>query len=110
MEFAGDVLAQLEAREALARSQFTRFDANKDGKLDRNELHELLKEMIPGCSQDVVEKEFEKADLNHDGEVVWEEFVEYFNNLVGHGAADEKPPQVGPARGGGGGESKSSKK
>lgn len=61
---------------------FKKFDANGDGKLDREELLEILKKLImPGQDQALHEREceliIEAADKNKDGYISVDEFLSW---------------------------------
>lgn len=71
---------------------FHKFDVNKDGQIDEDELALCLQELqvrINGrqrkTEQDVrdwVRKELKRNDSNGDGELSFDEFVEYYNTYI----------------------------
>eukprot|EP00931_Biecheleriopsis_adriatica_P000239 TRINITY_DN100257_c0_g1_i1.p2 TRINITY_DN100257_c0_g1~~TRINITY_DN100257_c0_g1_i1.p2 ORF type:complete len:123 (-),score=29.86 TRINITY_DN100257_c0_g1_i1:62-430(-) len=59
---------------------FTRFDANKDGYMERGELRLMMKEL---CGKDLGEAELdammEQIDHNKDGRIDFREFAAFMN-------------------------------
>jgi len=71
---------------------FNRFDQNKDGVIGYDELRELL--TVIGVEAQNISQVFDAIDLNKDGRIDWNEFVDWVNReassvqekLVGSGA------------------------
>jgi len=66
-----------EAKLRQLKAKFSQLDKNGDGKLDFNELTELLKKGNPRMTTRDVRLLFTKVDVNGDGTVEFDEFVEY---------------------------------
>ena len=60
---------------------FKKKDVNNDGKLDYNEIKELLDIYFDKASEQDLKIEFNKIDVNHDGELSLEEFKTMFKNV-----------------------------
>ena len=61
---------------------FIAKDINHDGRLDYNEIKELLNIYADKCSDQELKIEFNKIDANHDGELSLEEFKTMFKNVI----------------------------
>ena len=61
---------------------FKKKDKNNDGKLDYNEIKELLNIYFDKASEQDLKIEFNKIDVNHDGELSLEEFKTMFKNVM----------------------------
>jgi len=66
-----------EAKLRQLKAKFAQLDKNGDGKLDFNELTDLLKKGNPRMTTRDVRLLFSKVDVNGDGTVEFDEFVEY---------------------------------
>ena len=61
---------------------FKTKDKNNDGKLDYNEIKQLLDIYFDKTSEQDLKIEFNKIDINHDGELSLEEFKTMFKNVM----------------------------
>ena len=61
---------------------FKTKDKNKDGKLDYAEIKQLLDIYFDKSSEQDLQIEFNKIDVNHDGELSLEEFKTMFKNVM----------------------------
>ena len=64
----------MEQFDNMVNNQFTKHDANADGKLDVNECRNLLQELHAKFSdkewnEDVFQAQFKEADTDNDGHV-----------------------------------------
>jgi len=57
------------------RREFNKFDANKDGEIDKAEFGQFLRGIGLIPSDDEVKEIYEQIDKNNDGTIVFEEFV-----------------------------------
>lgn len=62
------------------RDKFAKHDKSGDRKLNLMEMGQLLRKGDPTMSDDEVTRLFEEADRDYDGEVDFDEFVEYLYN------------------------------
>lgn len=86
---------------------FQKLDVNKDGTISRNELKNVLQKLdAVNWSDAELEKLFLALDLNSDGRIQWEEFVEFAYGkdqqgraraaLIGDGAPVHKLTETPP--------------
>ena len=61
---------------------FKTKDKNNDGKLDYNEIKQLLDIYFDKASEQDLKIEFNKIDVNHDGELSLAEFKIMFKNVM----------------------------
>jgi len=68
--------AQTYMRNDYLKTAFDMFDADKSGKIDKNELIQLLQgeDVQNHISADLLIKYIEEVDENGDGEIDFEEF------------------------------------
>lgn len=76
---AAALQGRVKVHESLLRSTFQRFDSDQGGKISAEELKGILGNQFEGHE---VEELIREADINHDGEVDYEEFIAYFNRPV----------------------------
>ena len=70
--------------EEAALEAFRRLDVNGDGVIDEAELEPLVMQVAAETGARLQPaSEFRKADTNEDGKVSFDEFVVYYNALVG---------------------------
>lgn len=73
---------ELQQKEQRASSEeiqtlktlFDKFDSNHDGRLDKNELKDLMKSMDEIMSNEDIEEMIKQADWDEDGLINFEEF------------------------------------
>ncbi|CAB3363717.1 Hypothetical predicted protein [Cloeon dipterum] len=70
-----DTLPPDEAKRRL-RILLTKMDRNKDGQIERKELHSWILRSFRLLSEEEAEEKFEDVDENRDGKVTWEEHLE----------------------------------
>jgi Ca2+-binding EF-hand superfamily protein len=58
------------------RIEFDRFDEDKSGFIDENEMMELVKEYIPAMDNKEAKRLFAAIDIDGEGGIEWEEFRE----------------------------------
>ena len=78
-EFIGvyrECLSQKEKKEKELRDQFKNLDKNNDGKLELNELRELLIQGGEAFSDEEIDMVFQEFDVNRDGFINISEFLE----------------------------------
>mmetsp|Transcript_25586 Transcript_25586/g.31045 ORF Transcript_25586/g.31045 Transcript_25586/m.31045 type:complete len:243 (-) Transcript_25586:503-1231(-) len=83
-----DLVAAAEDREAEARAQFAKYDKNKNGTIERDELTACLEDL--GLMKDIpkatygsfVIEMFGKIDTDSDSHINFKEFSEFYNNAV----------------------------
>jgi Ca2+-binding EF-hand superfamily protein len=72
--------------EEKAKTLFEKFDADKSGSLDKEEIQILLKEMLSNTAESDInsmcEKSFSKFDSNLDGALQLEEFKEMLKFII----------------------------
>jgi len=74
-EFVGLMLNAKSSPEDELKQAFNVFDANKSGKIDKNELRQVLKQLGWSGDEDLLSEMMKLADVNGDGEIDYEEFV-----------------------------------
>jgi calmodulin len=62
------------------RVTFDLFDTNKDGKISKDELSQVLQNLGSQASEEELENMINNADLNQNGFVEFEEFVKLMKN------------------------------
>jgi len=62
------------------RVTFDLFDTNKDGKISKDELSQVLQNLGNQASDEELENMINNADLNQNGFVEFEEFVKLMKN------------------------------
>lgn len=68
-----------ESRRQVALKHFQKFDEDKSGTIERAELrHMLLRFNFPS---NLIDSEFDRADVNKSGDLDFEEFFSYYSNL-----------------------------
>jgi len=82
-------MAENQKKKIMA--QFKKLDQNGDGQLDFDELKVLLKRGNPTFKDEEVKKLYDSCDVNHDGKVSFEEFVDYVFGADAHHAQDRAP-------------------
>lgn len=76
---AGKTSAKLSAEDLEAlRALFNRFDEDANGLLTNEEFTNLMQNMMPSRAND-----FDVADLDQDGGIDFDEFVRYWQSVVG---------------------------
>tara|TARA_B110000305_G_C19061857_1_gene457470 strand:- start:258 stop:491 length:234 start_codon:yes stop_codon:yes gene_type:complete len=69
-------MTKLSAEQAAElKKAFEVMDANKDGVVTKEELHNLLKGLGEDVTDEVVDEMIKIADDNGDGKIQFEEFV-----------------------------------
>ena len=76
---------QLEWR---TKETFNAFDRNGDGSIQLSELGAMLEAMHMRSDPESAAKEMAAADADGDGEVSYDEFVNYYNSLIRRGDLD----------------------
>eukprot|EP00026_Physarum_polycephalum_P016314 Phypoly_transcript_17194.p1 GENE.Phypoly_transcript_17194~~Phypoly_transcript_17194.p1 ORF type:complete len:257 (+),score=54.55 Phypoly_transcript_17194:84-773(+) len=81
-----------EADIAEARAAFDKFDKDKSGTIDRNELKELLlssmnRKMAPGMVERFVDAQMQLADKDGSGAIDFDEFLAVYNKMVANASA-----------------------
>mmetsp|Transcript_25615 Transcript_25615/g.59661 ORF Transcript_25615/g.59661 Transcript_25615/m.59661 type:complete len:294 (-) Transcript_25615:98-979(-) len=70
-----------KVRDRIARrrvvDQFSEYDTDHSGSLSEEELQDILRTVIPGMQPADMHRLFELADVNHDGQVDYEEFLRW---------------------------------
>jgi len=85
----GAMVDAAEVREEVVRSIFEQYDEDHSGQLSPAEVKEMLRQLqlsseLGVSKEDVgyfVDAQFSAADVNKDGVVSFDEFVQYFNSL-----------------------------
>jgi len=83
-----DLVASAEDLEAVARDAFAKYDKNKNGTIERDELTACLEDLglmkdIPKASfGSFVIEMFGRVDTNSDSHINFQEFAEFYNNSV----------------------------
>ena len=63
-----------DLKEAEIRNIFNEFDINKDGKIDYREFVNIMKPSLAPQRKDIVDRAFQKLDINNDGHLTLEDF------------------------------------
>lgn len=71
---------QNEDEDPESRKLFDKFDSNKDGYLNREELVEVLAQLGPRLSSTDVEEILRDYDENHDGLIQFSGIITYQTN------------------------------
>ena len=82
--------AKAAERQRIAENTFADADQTGDGAIDAEELATLLVTMLKNeklkfdveAVNEFVKTEFDQADTDNDGQVDFDEFVEYYNSLM----------------------------
>ena len=85
IEFIAATLdAQVFLREENLRNAFMIFDTNGSGKIDANEVRQLLAgdDFKDEISQEQIDKVISEVDVNGDGEIDFEEFLQMMRNII----------------------------
>ena len=69
------VSATTQQKKELKRA-FDKIDTNKDGSVSREELRGILKGLGEAFSDQAVDDMIKKADINGDGKIQFEEFLQ----------------------------------
>eukprot|EP00916_Digyalum_oweni_P015104 GHVL01024630.1.p1 GENE.GHVL01024630.1~~GHVL01024630.1.p1 ORF type:complete len:861 (+),score=107.62 GHVL01024630.1:31-2613(+) len=82
-----------------ANKAFTRFDLNNDGSLDFKEVMEVVRSMsasfcIPCPSPKIVERIFNKFDIELDGKLAINEFHHFYNFILYYCRDTHYPPRI----------------
>eukprot|EP00747_Dinoflagellata_sp_TGD_P140061 gnl/TRDRNA2_/TRDRNA2_175969_c1_seq3.p1 gnl/TRDRNA2_/TRDRNA2_175969_c1~~gnl/TRDRNA2_/TRDRNA2_175969_c1_seq3.p1 ORF type:complete len:413 (+),score=69.03 gnl/TRDRNA2_/TRDRNA2_175969_c1_seq3:57-1241(+) len=67
---------------------FAKFDVNKDGVIDQEELTRTIQKLQPRFSKEDCAELFKSADANHDGKIHYAEFVAWLCSEEGVTASD----------------------
>jgi len=70
----------MDSTEDIVRA-FKEFDKDGNGKISCNELKHIMQVMGEKLTNEEIKEIFDHADLNHDGEIDYEEFVTFWKNL-----------------------------
>ncbi|XP_071145478.1 calmodulin-like [Mytilus edulis] len=73
------VLAKIHRDNEIYKRSFKKFDADGNGFIDKDELRQVL--CAGGgrkMSEDEAEEMFNEADIDQDGQLTFDEFVDYF--------------------------------
>jgi Ca2+-binding EF-hand superfamily protein len=63
-----------DLKESEIRNIFNEFDINKDGKIDYREFVNIMKPSLAPQRKDIVDRAFQKLDINNDGHLTLEDF------------------------------------
>eukprot|EP00164_Ancoracysta_twista_P000076 GFYU01000105.1.p1 GENE.GFYU01000105.1~~GFYU01000105.1.p1 ORF type:complete len:311 (-),score=121.57 GFYU01000105.1:62-994(-) len=91
---------QSEDIESEALRAFRKYDRDHSNTIDSVELWALLDDLglLEGLTEEqednVIDKEFAVADLNRDNQIQFDEFVQYYNNLIDWRMANDFPDYV----------------
>ena len=72
-----DLISEAMDNPAL-RARYDGYDRNGDGRLELSELGQLLDELGAGYDETQVKAAFEAIDLDHDGEIDFQEFSHWW--------------------------------
>ena len=84
----------LKAKEA-AKATFEKYDANRTGEIGRDDLFKVLLDLgqVPGVGKKMQQAylavEFNKADKDGSGTVDYEEFVDFYTQIITAGEAEK---------------------
>jgi calmodulin len=70
---------EIDEEDAVIRA-FRTFDKDKNGYLDCREFRYILTRLGDRFTDQEVDEIFKEADLNHDGKIQYEEFVNLWKN------------------------------
>uniref|UniRef100_A0A6V4UVM3 EF-hand domain-containing protein n=1 Tax=Prymnesium polylepis TaxID=72548 RepID=A0A6V4UVM3_9EUKA len=82
------------------KSAFDKFDTDKSGKLNREELMKAIKEAEPSATEEAVQDMINFADKNGDDQIDFEEFKKAITTKPEEAATTTKPKEAaapGPA-------------
>jgi calcium-dependent protein kinase len=90
-EFLAAVMQdRIRLHEDVLRKTFMRFDVDDSGYISAGDLHTLLGSTFEGKD---VEELISEADVNHDGYVSYDEFLQYFQKAEEDPDEDPSSPQ-----------------
>lgn len=75
MQLNAKLILYIYDSSAFMRSCFRNFDENGDGKIDRNELDQVLLQMGKVLSSEEINRMMKSADKDGSGKLDYEEFI-----------------------------------
>jgi len=85
-EASAKAIEQLGVKNAQSdkvRDVFKSFDTSNTGVISKDELSEVLTRLMPGVTATQIDEMFRAADLNRDGSIDYDEFVNWIWNSGG---------------------------